>query len=98
VVDALRRDVQRQLQEEIGHLFEVLGAHALGLDPEKVLLMLGGTTTTRSRPAMCIAKAASVTLASIEQGERQRARRARAARAGDVGAQPVELHPASSRR
>ena len=29
VVDALRRDVQRQLQEEIGHLFEVLGAHAL---------------------------------------------------------------------
>ena len=36
-------------------------------DIDVALLMLGGTTTTRSRPAMCIAKAASVTLASIEQ-------------------------------
>ena len=40
--------------------------------------MLGGTTTRASQPAMCIAKGASVTLASIEHGEQHTSRASRA--------------------
>ena len=63
--------------------------------------MLGGTTTTRSRPAMCIAKAASVTLASIEPASsstsRALARRALAMSARSQSSFIRPLSPDSSK-
>ena len=65
----------------------------------KVTSTLGGTTTTRSRPAMCIAKAASVTLASIEPASSSTSRAlARRALAMSARSQSSFIRPARAGR
>jgi hypothetical protein len=97
VVDALGCDVERELHEEVAHLFEVLAAHALGFHPEGLVNVgrhdddafvtgepdgeEGEDQVHQHRPD--------------QQGDQERRC---PASAGDVLGHPCELHPTISRR